>query len=162
MTLIFGLFGRGAGAQTTGSGSFDDARYELGFHLGSLLPSQIDGVTEIMGLGGVRGGLMISQGTYFEGGMIFGNGSGQKWKNLHADLRMDVPVENLVGLAYIGADSTYYKGVNASSRLIFGGHVGAGLRTQITGLTWFRSDMKFSFSPGSSLYIGFGFEFRIK
>lgn len=138
-----------------------NATYEVGFHLGSLLPNQINGVTEIMGLGGVRLGARMSPLSYFEAGFITGNGSGQQWKNLHGDFRMDIPIENLVGIAYIGADSIYYTGTTGGTRIIFGGHVGGGVQTHLAGSVWFRGDMKFGFSPGTSLYIGFGIVWRL-
>jgi hypothetical protein len=138
-----------------------DAPYELGFHLGNLLPNQIDGVTEIMGLGGVRGGLRISPGSYFEAGFITGNGEGAEWKNAHLDVRMDIPVENLVGVAYVGADTIYYQGRGQGNKVVFGGHAGGGIQAHLSGSAWFRADMKFGFSPGTSLYIGAGLVFRM-
>src|SRR5689334_736945 len=71
-----------------------NARYEIGIHAGDLLPNQIAGVTEIIGLGGVRAGIRMAPLTYAEAGLIAGNGSGVQWKNLHVDARMDIPVEN--------------------------------------------------------------------
>jgi hypothetical protein len=140
----------------------NDALYEFGAHLGNLLPNQIDGVSEILGLGGARAGVRLSPGTYAEGGLILGNGDGVHWKNIHTDLRMDVPIENIVGLAFVGADAIYYKGANTSKdKLLFGGHVGGGVRVHVSGTMWFRTDMKFGFSPGTSLYFGFGFEWRL-
>jgi hypothetical protein len=157
-TQAFAQADGGGGSQPIGS----DAPYELGFHLGSLLPDQIDGVTEIMGLGGARMGYRFAPQSYLEGGLITGNGEGVKWKNIHADVRMDIPVEGLVGLAYVGADSTYYQGMGrSSSKLIFGGHAGGGIQVHVSGSMWFRGDMKFNFSPGTSLYISAGFVFRL-
>lgn len=148
------------GADAPG-GNDKDPAFELGFHVGNLLPNQINGVTEIMGLGGLRMGIRMAPGSYFEGGVIMGNGEGQEWKNIHADLRMDVPIENLVALAYIGADSYYYKGQNTGQKLVFGAHAGGGVQLHLTGSTWFRTDMKFSISPGTSLYFGFGLTWRL-
>lgn len=147
--------------QQTAGRPGQNALYEFGFHLGNLLPNQIEGMTEIIGLGGARGGFRIAPETYFEMGMIAGNGEGAEWKDLHADFRMDIPVENLVGVAYIGADTIYYKGVDRSTKLVFGGHAGGGVQGHLTGLVWFRADMKFGFNPGTSLYIGAGLVFRM-
>ncbi|MBX3021717.1 MAG: hypothetical protein KF799_08590 [Bdellovibrionales bacterium] len=160
------VFSLGAWAQNEDGGSAAaspgaDAPFEFGMHIGNLLPNQIAGVTEIMGLGGARMGFRLSPGSYLEGGFITGNGSGQQWKNAHVDVRMDVPVENLLGMAYIGADSVYYKGTSGGSRLIFGGHVGGGVMAHLSGSAWFRGDMKFGFSPGTSLYFGFGIVWRL-
>lgn len=148
-----------SGSAATAQGA--DAPYELGLHFGNLLPNQINGVTEIMGLGGLRNSYRLSPGSYAEGGFITGNGKGQEWKNIHLDLRMDIPVETLVALAYIGADATYYKGRDMGTRLIFGGHVGGGIQAHLAGSAWFRGDMKFQFSPGTTLYIGFGIQWRL-
>ena len=136
------------------------AKYELGFHLGNLLPNKIDGLTEITSLGGVRGGFRIAPQTFAEVGLIMGNGNGAEWKNAHIDIRMDIPVENLVGLAYIGGDTIYYKGIDGHSHLVFGGHAGGGIQVALSSALWFRSEMKFGFSPGTSLYVGFGLVFR--
>lgn len=138
----------------------DKALYELGVHLGNLLPNQVSGVSEITGLGGVRAGFRFAPMTYAEGGIIMGNGSGASWKNVHLDVRIDMPVENLVGMAYVGVDTVYYEGTDQNARLIFGGHAGGGIQAHLSGNMWFRSDMKFGFSPGTSLYVGFGFSFR--
>ena len=139
-----------------------NALYEAGLHLGNLLPNQINGVTEIMGLGGVRAGFRLAPRSYVEGGMIMGNGEGVEWKNLHVDLRMDIPVENLLAVAYIGGDTIYYKGADTSSnKLVFGGHAGGGIMSHLGGASWFRFDMKFGLSPGTSLYLGFGVVIRM-
>lgn len=137
-----------------------DAQYEVGFHLGNLLPNQIAGVRDIMGLGGLRAGYRLQPATYAEAGLIFGNGEGAKWKNLHIGIRMDIPVEGLVSFVYAGGDMTQFKGEGRSEKTIFGGHAGGGLKAALGTTTWFRSDMKFSVSPGSALYFGFGLEFR--
>lgn len=153
--------GASAGGAGAGEDAAKDSVFEMGFHLGNLLPNQIGGVSEIMGLGGARMGIRMAPGSYFETGVIMGNGEGQKWKNIHADVRMDIPVENLVAIAYIGADAVYYSGQGNADRLIFGGHAGGGVQIHLSGSAWFRSDMKFGFSPGTSLYIGFGLSFRL-
>ena len=114
-----------------------------------------------MALGGVRMGLRMAPESYFEAGFITGNGEGVEWKNVHVDIRMDIPIENLLAVAYVGADAAYYKGNGQSTKLIFGGHAGGGIMGHVGGPTWFRGDMKFSFSPGTSLYIGVGLVFRL-
>ncbi|MGE0762745.1 MAG: hypothetical protein AB7N80_05655 [Bdellovibrionales bacterium] len=145
-----------------GAGSAPKVGYEAGFFLGNLLPNQIGGVTEITGLGGVRGGYRFGQTSFLESTFMAGNGHGVEWKNVSASIRMDIPVENLVALAYVGPDITYYKGASSSSnRVIFGGHVGGGIQSALGGITWFRADMKFGLSPGTSLYFGMGLVFRI-
>jgi len=159
--ILMPLFAPQVWAQAEGHDDLtgSKARYELGFHVGNLLPNQIPGVTEIMGLGGVRAGFRLAPLTYAEAGVIAGDGNGVEWKNAHIDARMDIPVEGLVGMAYMGADTTYYKAAGAS-HVVFGGHAGGGVQALMTGMLWFRGEMKFSFSPGTSLYVGAGFVFR--
>ncbi len=164
--FVMGLQPVAAFAQGASGGQDDkmmgsDAIYEAGFHVGNLLPNQIGGVTEIMGLGGVRMGFRMSPLSYVETGFIAGNGDGQQWKNLNLGVRMDIPVQNLVFFGSIGADSVLYRGEGTSDRLIFGGSVGAGIQTHLSSATWFRTDMKFGFSPGTSLYFGFGLVWRL-
>lgn len=138
-----------------------DSSLDLGFHLGNLLPNQVNGVTEIMGLGGVRGAYRLSRGSYMEAGLITGVGEGQDWKDIHVNYRVDSPVENFLVSAVVGGDVVYYSGRNVKNKLVFGGHVGGGLQIHLGGSTWFRGDMKFGFSPGTTLYIGFGLVWRL-
>jgi hypothetical protein len=135
-------------------------KYEAGFQLGNLLPHEINGVTEILGVGGVRAGYRLSPFTYAEASFITGNGNGVQWKNGSVDVRMDIPVENLVGFAYIGADGVNYTDNTGGNSTVFGGHVGGGIQALLTGHLWFRGDMAFGFSPGQTLFIGFGLTFR--
>lgn len=134
--------------------------FEVGAHLGNLLPNQVAGLTEITGLGGVRAGYRLGPMGFLEGGVVTGKGNGAEFTNAHISLRMDIPVENIVGTAFIGPDITYYKGEGQSKKLLGGGHVGGGVMALLGGTVWFRSDMKFTVNPGTSLYIGFGIVFR--
>ncbi|MGE4130887.1 MAG: hypothetical protein AB7F86_04580 [Bdellovibrionales bacterium] len=149
------------GAGGAPGGGDKNPNFEIGIHLGNLLPNQIDGVTEIMGLGGARMAMRMGPASYFETGIIMGNGEGQSWKDIHGDFRMDIPVENMVALAYVGADAVYYQGQGRGSKLTFGGHAGGGAQLKMSGSAWFRADMKFGFNPGTSLYIGFGISWRL-
>lgn len=143
----------GGGGQNVG--------WETGLLIGNLLPNQIGGVTEITGMGGFRAGYRLGPTSFGESTFISGNGHGVEWKNLSASIRMDIPVENFVGIAYVGPDMTYYKNANSSSnRMIFGGHVGGGIQVRMGGTAWLRADMKFGLSPGTSMFIGLGLNFR--
>lgn len=142
---------------TRGLGGGD---YEAALMIGSLLPNQINGVTEIMGLGGVRAGFRIAPAGWFEAGLNMGNGSGQSWRDGSIDARMDIPVENLVGIAFIGLDVVQYEGPEKSSTIDFGGHVGGGIQANLGGDIWCRTDMKFQFNPGTSLMVGLSFMWR--
>lgn len=135
---------------------------EFGVFIGNLLPNQISGVTEITGLGGFRAGYKMGHLSFAEAAFTTGNGNGVEWKNVEMSIRMDIPVENLVGIAYIGPDVTYYKPAGSDSeKIVFGAHAGGGVQTLVGRTTWFRFDMKFGVSPGTSLYIGVGFVFRL-
>jgi hypothetical protein len=133
---------------------------EIGILVGSLLPNQISGVTEITGLGGIRSGFRIAKEGWAEAAIVSGNAHGQSWHNLGVDVRMDIPVENLVGLAYIGLDLTEFSGPGASAQVDFGGHVGGGIQAHLGGQVWTRADMKFGFSPGTSMMISLAFIWR--
>jgi hypothetical protein len=50
-----GVRAQGSGPDFVGS----DTSLEIGFHLGKLLPNLVPGATEILSLGGVRGGFRI-------------------------------------------------------------------------------------------------------
>lgn len=135
--------------------------WEFGGHLGNLLPSQIPGVTEITGLGGARIGYRTGSSSFLEGGVISGKSEGAEYSNAHLSLRTEIPIENIVGLAFFGADATQFKGVGEKRQVMFGGHVGGGVMALLGGNFWFRSDMKLSIRPGNSLYIGFGVMLRL-
>lgn len=158
----FDSFGQAQNQQDDDSASAESARgnYEGSLLIGSLLPNQISGVTEIMGLGGVRAGMRLGPSSWAETALVTGNGSGQSWQNLGADVRMDIPVENLVGVAFVGLDITQFQGPNSSTTFNFGGHVGGGMQGHLGGDFWARADMKFGFSPGVSLTISLGLVWR--
>ncbi|MCB0407803.1 MAG: hypothetical protein KDD34_06330 [Bdellovibrionales bacterium] len=135
--------------------------WEWGLHAGNLLPNQIPGLTEITGLGGFRGGYRIADQGFIESGVATGSGNGASWTNLYASIRMEIPVETIVGLVFTGLDAIYYEGAGRDKKLFGGGHVGGGIQAQLGGSVWFRSDMKFTVNPGTSMYIDFGIMFRM-
>ena len=152
-------------AQAPGGGKGDglgqDVLWEWGLHGGNLLPNQIPGLTEITGLGGLRVGYRISPMGFIESGVASGSANGATWTNSHLAMRMEIPVETIVGHVFAGIDGTYYQGVGRDKKLFGGGHVGGGVQAQLGGSVWFRSNMKFTINPGTSMYIDFGFMFRI-
>lgn len=133
---------------------------EMGFHVGRLLPDQINGLTEIISGWGVRYGMKTSRG-FIELGGNFHSGEGSTYNTISISMRGDIPVESLVAEVFGGLDlaqiSTPLMG---ESSYMGGGHVGGGIMALIGGDVWFRSDMKFNINPGTSLYIGFGFVIR--
>jgi len=164
--LFFALFSFSAMGQADGGAGGDSGHglgggdYEAALMIGSLLPNQINGITEIMGLGGVRGGVRIAPAGWWEFNLNMGNGSGQEWRDASTDIRMDIPVENLVAIAFLGLDVVQYQGQGASEVIDFGGHVGGGIQANIGGDIWLRTDMKFQFNPGTSLMIGLSVMWR--
>jgi hypothetical protein len=67
----------------------------------------------------------------------------------------------MFGLAYIGLDTHYYNPPSETYQVFFGAHVGGGFAVPMGDRLWFRGDMKFNMNPGTALYIGFGFEWRM-
>ncbi len=133
---------------------------EWGFHIGSLLPNQIEGIEEILPRWGMRYGLRTGRG-FIEGGAEFSKALGARFSTLSISLRGDIPVQTLVAQVFIGMDLHQVVAPTATeTTYLGGGHVGGGIMALIGGDVWFRSDMKFSINPGTSLYIGFGFIFR--
>lgn len=159
--LLLAPLSHAQGSGATEDDLSKDISSEVGFHLGNLLPAQIDGVTEIMPLWGVRGAYRLRD-AFVEAGAIAGNAEGAEWANVHLSLRGDFPIEGLVGTVFAGFDGTQFKGVNKTAKIFGGGHLGGGVMANISPTVWFRADMKLNVNPGTSLYIGFGFVFRFK
>ena len=107
----------------------DGGPHEFNFFVGNVLPHGIDGANEIFSLSGLRYSIAMGEDSkgYYEFGGLFGNGQGVSWKGGFASLRMDVPVETLVGFAYIGLDFTSYETTTTGKNQRGGGHVGGGL-----------------------------------
>lgn len=145
------------GAENAGA----NIQYEGGAIIGSLLPNQISGVTEIMGLGGARVGYRLNSSVIAEAGAVMGNGHGAQYKDMFMSFRVDVPVENLVGILYVGPDLVYFKGNgNPKDTMQIGGHVGGGILAHAGGSLWVRTDMKFNVKPGTSMYLSLSLMFR--
>lgn len=133
---------------------------EWGFHLGSFLPNQIDGITEILPMWGTRYGFKTKRG-FIEAGADFSKAMGTRFTSVSLSVRGDIPVQSLVGHVSIGIDLHQVVPPGATENTYLGGgHVGGGIMALIGNDVWFRTDMKFNVNPGTSLYIGFGFIFR--
>ena len=117
--------------------------------MGNVLPNGVDGADEIFPLSGLRYSIAMDEEGYgyYEFGGVFGNGEGVRWQGAFASLRMDVPVETLVGFAYLGLDFTSYEGNGTAKQQRGGGHVGGGLMTLIGGNCSMRFDMKLNSKP---------------
>lgn len=146
-----------------GQAGNDGGPHEFNFFMGNVLPNGVDGAEEIFSLSGLRYSMAMSeegQGFYEFGG-VFGNGDGVRWQGAFASLRMNVPVETMVGFAYLGLDYTNYETSTTSKTQTGGGHVGGGLMTLIGGNCSMRFDMKLNSKPGTSLYFSLGLSFEL-
>jgi hypothetical protein len=134
---------------------------EVSGHVGSYLPNQIKGVTEILPFFGFRYGFKTRAGLA-EMGFMNAHAMGVDFTTLEASLRGDiVPFENITAIFYGGPDFHYYRPIDETKRrMMFGGHFGTGLMFLIAESLWFRTEMKFNVSPGVGLYIGFGLAMR--
>ncbi|MBT4762289.1 MAG: hypothetical protein HOO06_11365 [Bdellovibrionaceae bacterium] len=158
LSLVMMLFVQPVFAQDEAAG---EKGLEYGFHMGRLLPNQVDGATEILPLWGLRVGYALpGGGPTVESGVILGSGEGVNWSGLELSMRTEMKIEDLVGIIYVGADVTRYEGIGQSANVYGGGHVGGGVMSQIGRSTWVRVDMKFMATPGTSLYINVGLLFR--
>ncbi len=127
-------------------------------HVGSLLPNQIRGVTEIQPVWGIRYGFPNGKKSLIEVGFGYSQAEGVQLLDSFARIRGDFPVEDLLMMAYVGGDIWYYSPEEEEFKVDFGAHFGGGFIAHIASNVAFRSDMKFQLNPGTSLYIGFGFE----
>jgi len=133
--------------------------FEYGLHIGKLLPNDISGITEIIPLWGARLGHSWSR-YHLEAGYMSGSDLGVEWSNAHFGLRLDLPIEQLVGFVTFGADLQRYKPLNESTSVTSGGYFGGGILSKIDPDIWFRIDMKFNVKPGTSMYFGLGIMIR--
>ena len=138
------------------SGTADGS--EVSLYLGSMLPNQIDGITEILPIFGGRYGIKTTNLGMLEFSFSNIHAEGVDFTTLSATLRADLPaIDQFVGIFYGGVDFNYYRPATASDRTTDTGlHIGTGLMMHTTDTLWFRTDLKFMASPGTSLSILFG------
>jgi hypothetical protein len=157
--LLFLLaFASVAKAQETGAaGSGSD----FSVSVGSLLPNQIDGVTEILPVFGGRYAMSTGLGKLEFGGFN-SHAEGVDFTTGEASLRGDFPVgDGAVGLVYAGIDLNWYAKKNSSDRQTETGfHIGTGAMLHVAETFWLRGEFKFMGGPGTSLYLLFGIAFR--
>lgn len=134
--------------------------WEVGALVGRLLPNQVDGVTEVMSLGGAHLGYRLSPMVYAQGHFHTGNGEDQTWRNLGLSLRMDQPLEDFLVSVYAGGQSTISAGHGTKENTELGAFVGGSLLASTGGPTWLKLDMNFGFGPGTTLFISLGLLLR--
>ena len=146
-----------AWGQSTTSGSD-----EIGFYLGNMLPSGIDGVTEILPVFGGRYGIQTARVGVVELGLFNTHASGVDFTTFEANLRGAMPASPGIDILYFGGlDFNYYRPENEDSRKnITGFHLGGGTMLQITDTLWIRGDLKFMAGPGQSLFLLAGLIFK--
>jgi hypothetical protein len=143
------------------SSNADVGNSEFALHMGRLLPAYIEGVDDIMAFWGFRHSIARSRNGYVEWGLMTARGYGTEWHQFNLSLRGDIPIEYMTGVFYVGADGHLYNRINETEMRGEGGvHVGVGLLNHLAENVWFRVDMKFNFSPGTQLYLGFSLVFK--
>jgi hypothetical protein len=157
MSLLLGVFVTPAWSQ---EGEGTSGTMISGF-IGPYLPNQIEGVTEIVFLGGLRVASPLSTSTMLEVGAGVADEAGVQILDLSFSLRGDFPIQDMFVLAYAGVDTLYYSPDDEDYRFGFGAHLGGGILSHLASNLFLRTEMKFTINPGTSLYVGFGFEIQI-
>lgn len=135
---------------------------EISLFVGSLLPNQIDGVTEILPVFGGRYGFSTDRLGVAEFGVSNTHAEGVDFTILSASLRADLPaIDQFIGSVYGGVDLSWFRPASSEDRKTETGlHVGAAMAIMVSDTLWFRSDLKFNASPGTSMALQFGLVFR--
>lgn len=133
---------------------------EYFFEVGNLLPDQIEGITEITPMWGAAVGMHKMDMAYsFQ--FTNANAKGAKINVYSVEARKEVPISNLVGMISFGADIQGIISPGKTERTYYGGaHVGGGILALISSGLYIRMNMKFTASPGVSLFLGFGLLYR--
>lgn len=149
------------GTQALAQAEGESSGSEISLFLGSMLPNQIDGVTEIMPLVGGRFGLNTLAGV-LELGAFNSHAYGVDFTNFDLSVRGDLPVaEGIAAGIYGGLDINWYAPYGSTARLTETGiHLGAAGLMSISSNLWLRGDLKFMGGPGTSLLLLFGIMFR--
>lgn len=133
---------------------------EISVHTGPLLPNQIEGMSEIQPMWGLRYGTPSGKGM-LEFNIGNSRAEGVVYYNAYVSYRYDVTLEEITGFLYGGADVHQWSSPpNDTTRVVPGIHVGGGILMPLGDQLWFRSEMKFNMIPGTALYIGFGLMLR--
>lgn len=144
-------------------------RKEAGFFCGPFLPNQIPGISELMPLCGARVGLKVNENTWMEPSFLSGSGHAQQYRIASLGFRTDMAYDDIIASLYAGPSIHFAtqplvdaagNSIGDQTNIYIGGHLGGSLWAKINDVFYFRSDMSFYLSPGTSLYIGFGVVFR--
>lgn len=159
--LVLSVFFILAAMPATAQEGGDGGPSEISLFVGSLLPNQVDGVSEILPVFGGRYGMALF-GVRTEAGFANSHAYGVDFTTFSFSARADLPaLEQFVGSIYGGLDLNYYIPEGATERQSdTGGHVGLALMMHTSSSLWLRSDLKFMVNPGTSLALLFGLVFR--
>lgn len=157
VSAVFGLSAPYAHAQS-GTTHGDD----ISVLLGHMLPSQIEGVRDILPVFGGRYGIGTNFGA-IDIGLQNSHAEGVDFTTLTLDLRGEFPLASGInGLLYAGPVLNYYSRKNTEDRLTeYGLEAGIGAMMLVSDTLWLRGDLKYMGGPGSSLYFLFGVAFRL-
>lgn len=141
--------------------SGDSSKLEVFAELGSLLPDQIDGLDEILGMWGLGIGLSSNSKSYF---FEYASGSGddgEAVQDFAIGFRKDIELTGLAGMVGGGIDLFSITRANEEDKTYYGGvHFSAGIMALISKGLYARMNMKFNANPGVSMFLGFGLLYR--
>lgn len=161
--IIFFILAVNCYAQTPPAGGGENAGphgSEFSIHTGPLLPNQIEGMSEIQPVWGLRYGMPTGKGM-LEFGLANSRAEGVLYYNFSGSYRYDLVLEEVTGFIYFGLDVHQWSSPPTdTTRIAPGAHVGGGMMLPLGDSIWFRSEMKFNMNPGTALYIGFGLVVR--
>lgn len=163
MTFILLAFVLSTKSWAQTPGGTQDGNSQLSLFYGKVLPNGLQGDDEIFSLWGFRYSHSLSSDNlgYAEFDVTNNAGGSMDWLGGSAGLRMDIPVETLVGLALIGVNYTTYTAEGASRDSAFGVYAGGGIMSHIGGNAHFRFNMKINSKPGTFLLFDLGFVFDL-
>jgi hypothetical protein len=153
-------------AQNSESAPDPRSSYDLGVHTGTLLPSRIRGVRELIPGWGLRASAPTRQGVFEISGYT-GRASGQIYNSLALSYRMDidlldvVPAHFVIGLHSDSYEGVFRNGTPTGPKFTGGWHYGGGLSQPLAGPFLLRGDFRSRFGPGQSLEITIGLIYRI-
>jgi hypothetical protein len=127
---------------------------------GPLLPNNIDGVTEIQSSWGARLAKVAEWVDFYEAGLLVSNAKGVELFNYFISAKIEVDTKAFLTQVYAGLDFLIYESNKGFDDKVFGMHAGTAFLAHISETIFFRTDMKLTFKPGNTLFIGFGLETR--
>lgn len=136
---------------------------EVSLFVGSHLPSNIEGIKEVLPVFGARYGWATNRLGMVDLGFSNTHAKGVDFTNLSLSVRGSIPFDDgIVAMIYGGGDANWYSPENVNKRKLEGGfHFGTGAMVMATNSFWFRGDLKFMGGPGQNLFLLFGVVFQL-